>query len=192
MAFDPEMEEWRSHWSTLTGIADRPKTSNVIIAARRHQLRSNIGLAANVAFGILLILGSLLISRRMNDPELVLWAATVWITTLVAMLLAFNSWRESRIRNFENVASFAALQRHKARAEQRNVRAGSVFLAIVVSIGLGWLTADLIAGRIRFARYAAALGIQLALAAGWGCIFAYIWKRSNAVLEPLLDDDTSK
>ncbi len=183
MNVDPELEQWRKEWSSAYDGDDGPAPGDVIAAATRYQRCSQLTLAANIIFAVLLLGASLLIATRMHSRKMVLWAVCVWMTTPIAGFLAVESWRRSRIEDIEKVADYAAFHSKRAIADQWKVRTGPLFLVVQVLIAPAWLTADLLMTRIRVVRFGTAMIVLLAVTAAWIFLFAHMWQRAKTILE---------
>jgi hypothetical protein len=186
---DHEMEEWRKAWFSNEERSVVPNEGDVISAIRRHRVRSGLSLAGNVAFGLLLIIGSLLVARHMHSREIVLWAVAVWMATLVALYLALESWRKERIGATETVADYAAFHRRRALADKWKARTGATLLVVLFCISAAWLTADVLTHRIGHGRYVRAIVLAVAPCIVWGYGFLEMWQKAKTVLLQMPTDE---
>ena len=184
---DPEMETWREVWS-----ADETSTKEIDVAKaiRRHQIGSSLKLAANVAFGFILIAGSLVVARLMHSREIVVWAVVVWMATLVALFLALLGWRKERIMPTETVRDYAAIFQRKALADRWRVRTGALFLLILFCISCAWLTVDFLFHRMEYPQYGKAMVFLVLVSMMWGGSLLWLWNRSNVVLKNMAADES--
>ena len=180
---DPEMELWQKEWSKSNGGAVVPRLDEIAAAASRSQKRSHLAFAANIAFAVVLLAGSLWMAKRMHGREIVLWTVCVWMTTLVASYLALEGWRKSQLDPVETVADYVLFHRKRALADQWTVRTGLVLLFVQDTIACLWLTADLVLARIPLSRFVMAMAVLFAMSVLWIYLFRRIWKRAAVVLE---------
>jgi hypothetical protein len=180
---DPEMELWQKEWSKVNGSAAVPLPDEIVAAAVRYQRRSNLALAANIIFAMLLLAGSLMMAKRTHSREIVLWAVCVWMTTLIASYLALERWRKSRVDPIESVADYAHFHRKRAIADQWMVRTGVVLLCVQDAIACVWLTTDLFRIRISLSRFGMAMAVLLVISLLWAYLFRRMWRRAAVILE---------
>jgi hypothetical protein len=186
---DHEMEEWRKAWSNNEETSAVPNEGDVISAIRRHRVRSGLNLAGNLAFGLLLIIGSLLVARHTHTREIILWAVAVWMATLVALYLALEGWRKERIAPIETVADYAAFYRRRALADEWKARTGATLLVVLFCISATWLTVDVLTHRIGHGRYVRAIVLAVAPCIVLGYGFLEMWQKAKAVLLQMSTDE---
>jgi hypothetical protein len=189
MSLDPEMELWRKEWSTTNDSPAALLPDEVVAAAVRHQRRSHLTLVANIAFAIVLLVGSLMTAKRMHSREIVLWAVCVWMTTLIATYFSLEGWRRLRITTMESVADYARFHRKRAIADQWRVRTGVILLCVQATIACAWLTTDLLRARIHLLRFGIAMAVLLVVSLLWVYVFRRVWRQAAAVLETDVTED---
>jgi hypothetical protein len=162
MSIDPEVQTWQKVWK-----AESPQTpadsvtlrTETAKQARRLRTKFISELSAAASF----LIGSLAYAATDRTSELILWAACVWITTILATAFTIWNWKSLWKGSTHSVSDYVVFYRDQARATLRASKFGLAFLVVQVAISTTWFTVEFVQGRILFARYALGLGLILLL-----------------------------
>jgi len=156
MAADSELDLWRSAWTAAVAV-ESPAPFDVRAAGLRQERRLRIRYLLNLAVAAALAALPLWVLRDNWRVEAVVWAAVVWITTLIATAFEIWNWRTLWRTAAHSVTEYAGVYEARCHATLRAVRFGYAFLALQLAISLPWLTLDLVRGEMTAARYIAAV-----------------------------------
>jgi hypothetical protein len=179
---DSELDRWRTEWAAQPP-ARNTSTAEVRAAAIRQQRRLRASYLSSLLAAMLLLSFSAVAIRREPSLESWLWAATVWITTLLATAFSIWNWRGLWKANVRSVADFARAYEARSLAMLRGVRFGYAFLALQSVISFPWLAWDLVTRQITPARFAISLSILVCLVAGFAVWFRASRRRALGELE---------
>ena len=91
MSLDPEMQQWQSGWK-----AETPLTLpfvDVRAKAIRQEFRLKRLFAIEMSSAIVFLVGSLYVAYLDRSCEMILWAAYVWATTIIASCFSVWNWQ---------------------------------------------------------------------------------------------------
>ena len=136
---DQELKDWQATWQSSAETTRRTPPFDI----RRHAARAGRRLTVRYASGCLFALAFLVFSAvyAQRHPTLhwILWAATVWIATLVA--LGFMIWNGRGLWTAagQSNAAYVELSRKRCLAELRAVRFGYALLSAELAVVTPWL-----------------------------------------------------
>lgn len=158
MSIDPEFDLLRQGWKSAEP-SDRKDIHALRAEAVRQEMRQRKRLVLEFAIGGFFLVFSFLVAWIDRSPEIILWAAAVWILTfIVSAYMAWNYqtlWKDS----VKSVQDFTTLSRNRATATLRAVDFGYLFIGLSVFIDVVWYSIDLGLNRIDFPKYCLGLGL---------------------------------
>lgn len=171
MSTDLELTEWRAEWQSQTEVATYSAAD-----ARRDALKQQFRLRAahvlELLSGALFLAFSALFAWKVRGVEIFLWAAVVWMTTLIASAFSLWNWSSLWVHDLRSVAEFAQIYEKRCLAKLRAARFGRGFVVVQVLITGPWLSWDYHRGDFGVARFGAAMLLVFLASIGFWIFFS--------------------
>jgi hypothetical protein len=171
MRNDLEFNDWRAEWKAQVG-SDAKSSAEVRRNAIRQQRRLRAGHIFEIAVGIVFLAFSAVVAWRAPGVESFLWAAAVWLTTLVVSAFSLWNWRILWIADIKSVSKFMDEYEKRCRAGARAASFGKWFLIVQLTISAPWLTWDYFRHRLSNTTYGGSIVLLLGLTVGFWVFFA--------------------
>jgi len=181
---DLEMNQWREQWLAQPS-APAKSLSEIRNAAVRQQRRlraSQIGELLTAA--ALLVFGGVMASKN-PSLESWLWAAAVWITTVIATAFSLWNWQGLWKANVQSVADFERDYETRCLASLRAARFGMAFLVMQSAIAFPWLAWDYTTSQLTGSQFAIASAQLACLITLFAVYFRRYRRRTQRELEQL-------
>jgi hypothetical protein len=170
---EPELEAWRQAWRTPVQT-NRPAAFDVRRAHRRQERRLRLHYLLNMVTAIAFVALVVWVLRTNFSYEAIVWSIVVVLTTAGATAFQIWNWRKLWKTAAYSVTDYANVYEHRCRSTLRMVRFGYGLLALQSAISVPWFTWDFVRHEIPAVRFALAMGLLAALAAGF-----IVWFRKS-------------
>ncbi len=182
MSADLELNDWRTEW-LAQDVAPEVNSADVRRNALRQQRRRRILHVLELFSGVIFLAGSVAIAWRISSAEMYLWAAVVWLTTLVVSAFSVWNWQTLWRADVKSVAEFAAESERRCLAEIRAARFGKGFIIVQAMISVLWFTWDYHRSEFSTARFGMALLLVIILCIGYWVMFSRFRRKALSELE---------
>jgi hypothetical protein len=160
-----------------------PSPANSFSVAQQRSLR--IRHVLELFSGLILLGFSGVFAWKNPSAETYLWAATVWLGTLIASAFSVRNWKSLWAANLKCVTEFTDHYRQRCAAELRAARFGLWFLAVQLAITVPWLTLDYLRKELTGRCLAVSLLVLALQTAGFIALFRNMRRRALQELESL-------
>jgi hypothetical protein len=171
MSNDLEFNAWQAEWKAQLG-PDAMSSAEVRRSAIRQQRRLRAGHISEIAAGIGFLAFSAVVAWRAPGVESFLWAAAVWLTTLVVSAFSLWNWRILWAADIKSVSKFMDEYEKRCWAGARAAWFGKWFLIVQLMISVPWLTWDYFRHRLSNTTYGGSIVLLLGLTVGFWVFFA--------------------
>jgi hypothetical protein len=136
---DQELKDWQATWQSSAEMTRPAPPFDIRHHAARAGRRLTIRYAAGCLWAVALLLFSAIFAQRHPTLQWLLWAAAVWIATLVAV--AFTIWNGRGLWTAagQSNADYVELSRMRCVAELRMIRFGYGLLWAELAVVIPWL-----------------------------------------------------
>lgn len=181
--YDAEIESWRAQWHKQGYAPGTPGELRRKAVAQQKSLR--IRHVLELFSGLVLLGFSSVFVWKNPSPETCLWAAIVWLGTLVAFAFSILNWKSLWAANLKCVSEFTEHYRQRCVAQLRAARFGLWFLAIQLAISVPWLTLDYLRKELTGRTFGTSILILALLTAGFIAFFRHMRRRALLELDRL-------
>lgn len=171
MSADLEFSNWRAEWQAQTEVATC-SSDEVRRAALKQQRRLRVSHVLELLSGILFLAGSAFFAWRVRGVESLLWAAVVWLTTLIVSAFSVWNWSTLWQHDLKSIAEFSQVYEKRCLAKIGAARFGKWFVVVQVMITGPWLTWDYYRGDFSTARFGGAMLLLILLSIGFWVLFS--------------------
>jgi hypothetical protein len=168
---DLEFNQWRAEWHAQVET-ETMTSAEVRGNAVRQQQRLRAWHVLELASAVVFLVFSSLVVWRAPGVESFLWAAVVWLTTLVVSAFSLWNWRILWKANIKSVSRFTEEYEKRCWAGARAAWFGRWFLIVQVTISASWLTWDYFRHHLSNAAYGGSIVLLLGLTFGFWVFFA--------------------
>lgn len=166
MNADFEFNDWRAEWQSQAEPVP-PNTASVRRNALKQQWRLRAAHVLELFSGVFFLVFSAAFAWRMHNLESVLWAAIVWLTTLIASAFSVWNWSALWKHDVRSIAEFSEVYEKRCRAKIRASRFGRGFVIVQALITGPWLSWDYYRGEFSTFRFGVAMLIWALLSIGF-------------------------
>lgn len=171
MSADLELNDWRAQWQAQV----EPRRANAA-EIRRNAVRQQRWLRTaqvlELFAGVVFLAASVAVARRGPGMESFLWAAVVWLTTLIVCAFSVWNWRILWKADLKSVAEFAQEYEKRCLAKVRAARFGKGFVVVQAMISVPWLTWDYHRTHLSTATFSQSMLLLIALTGGFWMMFS--------------------
>lgn len=178
---DHEFDDWRTAWQTQGQIATF-STGEVRRAALKQQLRLRVAHILEILTGVVLLVLSAVIAWNLQSTEMFLWAAVIWLATLVASVFSILNWDILWKHDLKSVAEFSDVYEKRCLAKIKAARFGKGFVIVQTLIPGFWLSWDYYRSELSTVRFVGALLFLIVFSAGF---WAYFSRYGQSALQEL-------
>ena len=171
MSADLEFSNWRAEWQAQTEVA-ACSSAEVRGAALKQQRRLRASHVLELLSGTLFLGASAVFAWRVRGVESFLWAAVVWLTTLIVSAFSVWNWSTLWQHDLKSVAEFSQIYEKRCLAKIRAARFGKWFVVVQAMISGPWVTWDYERGDFSTARFGVALLLMIFLSIGFWVLFS--------------------
>jgi hypothetical protein len=171
MSADLELNHWRAEWQAQVE-ASRANSADVRLKAVRQQRRLRAGHLLELMTGVVFLAVSAAVAWRAGSAEYLLWAAVVWLTTVIASSFSLWNWHILWTADMKSVTEFTQEYEKRCRAGLRASRFGKVFVVVQSMISMPWLTWDYHRGHASTVAFGSALLLLILLTVGFWVFFS--------------------
>lgn len=182
MSVDLEFNDWRTEWLAQDEAPSIP-SAEVRRKAIRQQRRRRILHALELLSGVIFLAGSAVIASKIASAEMYVWAAVVWLTTLIVSAFSVWNWQTLWRADVKSVVDFAEEYGQRCRAEIRAAQFGKGFVIVQAMISVPWLTWDYYRGEFSAARFGGAILLIILLCTGYWLMFSNFRRGALSALE---------
>lgn len=173
---DSEIAAWRAEWMSQAQAA-AGAAATTAADFRRRAVRQQRSLRARhlaeLVAALIFLAFSAVVAQRNPAGETYLWAAVVWMATLVAAAFSLWNWHILWNADVKSVSEFTSAYQSRCLAGVRAVRFGQWFLVIQIAISTPWLTLDYFRNRLS----AGGFVLSIVLLALFSAAFAVMFRR---------------
>lgn len=170
MSADLELTSWRAEWQAQTEV-DTSTSGQVRRTALKQQQRLRISHAFELLSGVFFLCASAAFAWRVRTTEFFLWAAVVWMTTLIVSAFSLWNWSALWRHDLKSVAEFSQVYEKRCLARIRAARFGKWFVVVQIVIAGPWLTWDYHHGEFSTTRFAGAMLLMTLLSIVFWLLF---------------------
>lgn len=171
MSADFEFSDWRAEWQAQVEIAAH-NPGDVRREALKQQRRLRAAHVLELLTGVLLLAISAAVAWRVHSVESLLWAAVVWLTTLLVSAFSVWNWDTLWQHDVKSVAEFSEVYEKRCLAKLRAARFGKAFVVVQALISGPWLTLDYHRGQFSTARFGVSMLLVILLSVGFWVMFS--------------------
>jgi len=188
---DQELKDWQATWQSSAAITRQAPPFDIRRRAARGGRRLTFRYASGCLWALGLLAFSAVYAQRHPALQWLLWAAAVWIATLVAV--GFMIWNGRGLWSAadRSNAAFVELSRKRCLAELRMIRFGYALLSAELMVVIPWLLWSFFSQRgspgFDPASHLTGFGVLLVLTVSYLAWFAIYRRRKLRELELLAD-----
>ena len=171
MSADLELSTWRAEWQAQTGT-DESSSVQVRRSAIKQQRRLRTSHVLELLSGIFFMCASAAFAWKVRTTEFFVWAAVVWITTLIVSAFSVWNWSTLWRQDLKSVAEFSQVYEKRCVAKIRAARFGNWFVVVQILIAAPWLAWDCHRGDFSTARFAGAMFLMFLLSGVFWVMFS--------------------
>jgi hypothetical protein len=171
MSADLEFSNWRAEWQSHTEVAAY-RSADVRRDALKQQRRLRASHVLELLSGMLFLGASAVFAWRVRGVESLLWAAVVWLTTLIVSAFSVWNWSTLWQHDVKSVAEFSEVYEKRCLAKLRAARFGKWFVVVQVFITGPWLTWDYYRAQFSTTRFVGAMLLTILLSVGFWIFFS--------------------
>ena len=188
---DQELKGWQATWQSSAETKRRTPPFDIRRHAARAGRRLTFRYAAGCIWALALLLFSAVYAKLHPTLQWFLWAAAVWIATLIAVGFMIWNGRGLWTAADRSNAAYVELSRKRCLAELRMIRFGYALLAAELAVVTPWLLWNFFSKRgspgFDPASHLTAFAVLLALTVGYLIWFTVYRRRKLRELERLAD-----
>ncbi len=188
---DQELKDWQAEWQSAAETARPALPFDIRQHAARAGRRLTIRYAAGCFWAVALLGFSTVYAIRHPTLQWLLWAAAVWIATLVAVGFMIWNGRGLWTAAGQSNAAYVELSRKRCLAELRMIRFGYALLSAELVVVVPWLTWSFFSQRhlpgFDPASHLTGFAVLLALTVGYLVWFTIYRRRKLRELQLLAD-----
>jgi hypothetical protein len=192
---DQELKDWQATWQSSAAAEWRTPSFDIRSHAARAGRRLTVRYASGCLFALVFLAVSALYAQRHPTLQWLLWAAAVWIATLVAVAFMIWNGRGLWTAADRSSAAYVELSRKRCVAELRAVRFGYALLSAELVVVIPWLLWDFFSKRslpgFDRASHLSGFAVLLALTVGYLVWFTLYRRRKLRELALLADFERS-
>jgi hypothetical protein len=192
---DQELRDWQATWQSSAAAERRTPPFDIRNHAARAGRRLTVRYASGGLFALALLVFSAVYAQRHPTLQWLLWAAAVWIATLVAVGFMIWNGRGLWTAADRSSAAYVELSRKRCMAELRAVRFGYALLSAELVVAIPWLLWDFFSKRslpgFDLASRLSGFAVLLALTVGYLVWFTLYRRRKLRELALLADFERS-
>ena len=171
MNIDHELNDWRTAWQAQGEVA--PSGScEVRRTALKQQLRLRAAHILELLTGVILLVVSAAVAWRVRSVEMFLWAAVIWLATLVASAFSIWNWDILWKHDLKSVAEFSLVYEKRCLAKVNAARFGKGLVVVQTLIPGLWLSWDYYRSEFSSARFGASMLFLIVFSAGFWVFFS--------------------
>jgi hypothetical protein len=171
MSADLEFNDWRAEWHAQGEVAAH-SPADVRRVALRQQRRLRTAHILELLAGVVFLAIGAAVAWRVHSIETFLWAATVWLTTLIASAFSVWNWYTLWKHDLKSVAEFSHVYEERCLAKIRAARFGKAFVVVQALISGPWLTWDYHRGQLSAGRFGGSILLLILLSVGFWFLFS--------------------
>jgi hypothetical protein len=171
MSTDLEFNDWRAEWQAQVEVATH-SPCDVRRDALKQQRRLRAAHVLELLTGALFLAISAAVAWRVRSVESLLWAAAVWLTTLIVSAFSVWNWYILWKHDLKSVAEFSQVYEERCLAKIRAARFGKGFVVVQALISGPWLTWDYHRGHLSTARFGGSMLLLILLSMGFWVLFS--------------------
>ena len=157
---DQELKDWQATWQSAAESTRHAPPFDIRRHAARAGRRLTVRYASGCLWALALLVFSAVYAQRHPTLQWLLWAAAVWIATLVAVGFMIWNGRGLWTAADRSNAAYVELSRKRCLAELRMIRFGYALLSAELVVVIPWLV-------VEFLFQMAVAGIRAGLAPDW-------------------------
>ena len=168
---DLEFDQWRKAWQAQVEVTGSD-SGEVRRAALRQQLRLRAAHILELLTGVTLLVLSAAVAWRVRSSEMFLWAAVIWVTTLVASAFSIWNWDILWKHDLKSVAEFSLVYEKRCLAKVNAARFGKGFVVIQSLFSGLWLSWDYYRSEFSTSRFGGSMLFLIVFSAGFWVFFS--------------------
>ena len=192
---DQELKDWQAAWQAPAESTRHAPAFDIRHHAARAGRRLTFRYAAGCLWALALLAFSVVYALWHPTLQWFLWAAAVWIATLVAVGFMIWNGRGLWTAADRSTAAYVELSRKRCQAELRMIRFGYALLSAELAVVIPWLLWNFFSkrGLPRFdpASHLTGFAVLLALTVGYLVWFTVYRRRKLRELALLADFERS-
>ena len=171
MNTEHELNDWRTAWQAQVEIATSG-SGEVRRAALKQQLRLRAAHILELLTGVILLVLSAAVAWRVRSAEMFLWAALIWLTTLVASAFSIWNWDILWKHDLKSVAEFSHVYETRCMAKINAARFGKGFVLVQTVVSGLWLSWDHYRSALSTVRFGGSMLFLIVFSAGFWVFFS--------------------
>jgi hypothetical protein len=171
MSIDHELNDWRAAWQAQEEVAPSG-SAEVRRAALKQQLRLRTAHILELLTGVILLVSSAAVAWRVRSVEMFLWAAVIWLATLVASAFSIWNWDILWKHDLKSVAEFSLVYEKRCLAKVNAARFGKGLVVVQTLIPGLWLSWDYSRSEFSTVRFEVSMLFLIVFSAGFWIFFS--------------------
>jgi len=191
MNADLELNDWRAEWHTQVEPTT-PNPADIRRHALNQQQRLRVAHVLELLAGVIFLAISAAVAWSERGVESVLWAAAIWLTTLIVSAFSVWNWHVLWKHDLKSVAEFVQVYEKRCLAKVRAARFGKGFVVVQAMISVPWLTWDYHHSHLSIASFGESMLLLIVLSVGFWLLFSRYRRSALRELDRLRDSQNAQ